>query len=164
MLLDKVQYSWSSSWPGNVPTFDGGQIMLQMSALMISVRCDTLCAATALHMCQVPGPELPRNIFSSHWVLPEVQALYREFCHGLTGQAAGSLWMSPLTLPVMRRPGTPSAWWTRWLRTRWSSLWRRLRKTMVQHSTRHRECYDETNALWVERSILQIYIYLYFYL
>ena len=31
--------------------------MLQMSALMISVRCDTLCAATALHMCQVPGPE-----------------------------------------------------------------------------------------------------------
>ena len=32
------------------------------------------------------------------------------------------------------------------------------------HSTRHRECYDETNALWVERSILQIYTYLYFYL
>ena len=61
MLLDKYSTANHLPPPGNVPTLFDGQIMLWKSALMISVLCDTWCAATVHHVCQVPGLEFAKN-------------------------------------------------------------------------------------------------------
>ena len=61
MLLDKYSTANHLPPPGNVPTLFDSQIMLWKSALMISVLCDTWCAATVHHMYQVPGLEFAKN-------------------------------------------------------------------------------------------------------